>query len=337
MKDQPLVSIIIPCYNGASFVWRLLDSIFEQTYSNIEVIFVNDGSEDGTGDIARRYQERSEGRGFRFQYIAQENRGVCGAINAGLSVFHGEYLSIPNSDDWMEPVCIERMAGYLEDHLDKCVVISKGAIVLEKDLKRSGKCLERKNVSSCWIFEDLMLSKDIYFGSAGWMSRSKMFLEVNPQRHIYESRVGQNWQLYLPLLYKYECGFLQEVLWCYLLRTDSLEHRVKDPRGMIARTFQYEDILKHVLDDIGMPEEDRRDYLRQIRSKYTRERLQLAAEFHVPDVAEEEYSNLVQENAASLIDRYHYMRGKYRSVDRISKMVKGPLRAARKMKRMMKA
>ncbi|MGZ3918763.1 MAG: glycosyltransferase family 2 protein [Bacteroidia bacterium] len=94
MKND-LVSIIIPCYNSSEFIYDTLQSILKQTYSNIEVIIVNDGSTDDTGEKALSINDK------RINYFYQANAGVSAARNFGLKESKGEYIIFFDSDDLM--------------------------------------------------------------------------------------------------------------------------------------------------------------------------------------------------------------------------------------------
>ena len=83
-QNMPLVSIITAGWNGKNFVFKLFDSIIEQTYENIEYIYVDDGSTDGTDKIVLSYKERLKKRGIDFKYVRKENGGVSSALNCGL-------------------------------------------------------------------------------------------------------------------------------------------------------------------------------------------------------------------------------------------------------------
>lgn len=101
---QPLISIILPCYNVEQFVGRCLDSLLSQTYPNIEVIAVNDGSTDGTTDILRKYARQDK----RIRLIEQPNKGLSGARNKALQEATGTYIMYVDSDDWIEETtCVE--------------------------------------------------------------------------------------------------------------------------------------------------------------------------------------------------------------------------------------
>lgn len=101
---KPLVSVIIPVYNVLPFLREALDSVIHQTYQNLEIILVDDGSTDGSGEICDEYLSDS-----RVTVIHQENRGLSGARNTGLERMTGEYVAFMDSDDAFMPEMIEKM------------------------------------------------------------------------------------------------------------------------------------------------------------------------------------------------------------------------------------
>lgn len=103
MIERPRVSIVIPVYNGANYLREAIDSALVQTYSNVEILVVNDGSDDGgrTEEIALSYGER-------IRYIKKENGGVASALNAGIRNMKGEYFSWLSHDDVYYPDKIEK-------------------------------------------------------------------------------------------------------------------------------------------------------------------------------------------------------------------------------------
>ena len=100
---QPLISLIVPIYNVENYLWSCLDSIAKQTYSNIEVLLVNDGSPDGSGVICQEFVASDS----RFRYIKKANGGLSDARNVGIARAQGEFLSFVDSDDWIEPTYVE--------------------------------------------------------------------------------------------------------------------------------------------------------------------------------------------------------------------------------------
>lgn len=96
--SSPLVSIVLPVYNVEKYLPICLDSILNQTYQNIELVCVNDGSPDNCGQILEKYAAMDE----RILVIAQKNQGLSGARNTGMRYAHGEYIMFVDSDDWIE-------------------------------------------------------------------------------------------------------------------------------------------------------------------------------------------------------------------------------------------
>jgi len=333
MREQPLVSVITPCFNGETFVHRYFDSVLAQTYPNIEVFFVNDGSTDRTEEVALAYKMKLEARGIQMTYIYQENAGQAAAINQALPLFKGEYLTWPDSDDWMSPDCVEKKVRYLEAHPEKGFVLCKSAVVSEDRLDRVSGFLQRRNTASGRLFDDLIFEKDIYFAPGGYMFRSEALLNTIPRRRIYECKTGQNWQLMLPVAYRYECGFLDDVLYYYLVRKNSHSRTEIGYQDLLSKTYRHQDTLEHVVGEVDMPEGERREYLRGIKLKYIRKRLQLAAEFHEGGAAREEYLNLLRENAAGRQDRLTFLCARYRLLDRLYRAARLPARVVRKLGR----
>jgi glycosyltransferase involved in cell wall biosynthesis len=112
-SELPLVSIVIPAYNGSNYLRDAIDSALAQTYPNVEVIVVNDGSRDegATEDIARSY-------GDRIRYIYKDNGGVATALNLGIQEMKGEYFSWLSHDDMYLPKRIEKAIEALRQEQD---------------------------------------------------------------------------------------------------------------------------------------------------------------------------------------------------------------------------
>lgn len=96
---EKLVSVIVPVFNAEKYVNRCIDSILNQTYENLEVILVNDGSVDGSIKICEKWQKLDS----RVKLITQENAGVSAARNTGIENATGDYISFVDNDDWLRP------------------------------------------------------------------------------------------------------------------------------------------------------------------------------------------------------------------------------------------
>lgn len=106
MKEElPLISVIVPVYNVESYIHRCIDSILNQTYVNLEIILVDDGSPDNCGQICDEYAQKDN----RIIVIHQSNGGLSVARNAGLNKCTGKYIGFVDSDDCIHPEMYERL------------------------------------------------------------------------------------------------------------------------------------------------------------------------------------------------------------------------------------
>jgi glycosyltransferase involved in cell wall biosynthesis len=103
----PRVSVIIPVYNGAATIERVLDSVFEQTFDDFEIVVVDDGSTDETAVILERFSSR-------IAIVRQPNKGFCAARNAAIAKSTGEYLALLDADDFWAPTKLEKAIAILD-------------------------------------------------------------------------------------------------------------------------------------------------------------------------------------------------------------------------------
>lgn len=105
MHQDPLISIIVPVYKVEQYLSKCVDSILNQTYENLEVILVDDGSPDNCGNICDEFASKDD----RVRVIHKKNGGLSSARNAGIDVARGEYFGFVDSDDWIEPEMYEML------------------------------------------------------------------------------------------------------------------------------------------------------------------------------------------------------------------------------------
>lgn len=103
--SEAMLSIVVPVYNVAPYLEQSMQSILNQTYRNIEVILVNDGSTDGSGELCRKYAELDP----RIKLFSQENQGVTGARKSGIKLVTGEYITFVDPDDYIDLDLFQRM------------------------------------------------------------------------------------------------------------------------------------------------------------------------------------------------------------------------------------
>lgn len=104
-----LVSIIIPVYNAEKTLGKCLSSILNQTYNNLDIIVVNDGSTDNSDNICKKFQNKDK----RINYIYQKNSGVSNARNSGINLVKGEYVTFIDADDWIDNDFIESLMNLI--------------------------------------------------------------------------------------------------------------------------------------------------------------------------------------------------------------------------------
>ena len=112
MKEQKLISVVVPIYNVEKYLEEALNSIVNQTYKNLQIILIDDGSTDQSGVICDKYAKRDN----RITVIHQKNAGAGAAKNTGLELIKGDYFSIIDSDDYIELNMYEKMIGYMESY-----------------------------------------------------------------------------------------------------------------------------------------------------------------------------------------------------------------------------
>ena len=104
-----MVSVIIPVYNIKDYIGKCIESVIGQTYKELEIILIDDGSMDGSGDICDRYAVQDE----RIKVIHTCNEGVSSARNKGLEIMRGDYVLFADGDDWLASNMIERLLSFM--------------------------------------------------------------------------------------------------------------------------------------------------------------------------------------------------------------------------------
>lgn len=117
-----LVTVVVPAFNAANFLQRAVQSVLEQSYAHWELIIVNDGSTDATGQLADQLANQDE----RITVVHQENCGLSGARNAGMRIAQGTYIQLLDADDLLLPHKLQDQVGFLESRPDCAMVYGEG-------------------------------------------------------------------------------------------------------------------------------------------------------------------------------------------------------------------
>ena len=142
MEQNPLISVIVPVYNVEEFLPKCVDSLLSQTYENLEIILVDDGTKDNSDKLCDAYADLDP----RVRVIHKENGGLSSARNAGIDVAKGEYLAFVDSDDWIEPNTYEWMLELVRKYGVKLVCAGRYDVEYATGEKTKGLCPPREEV-----------------------------------------------------------------------------------------------------------------------------------------------------------------------------------------------
>ncbi len=133
------ISVIIPIYDVEKYLRKCLDSVINQTYKNLEIICINDGSPDNCGEILKEYSQKDE----RIVVITQENSGVSAARNKGIEIAKGQYIAFVDSDDFIEPECYELAIKEFENDPEiDLVSFGVNVISIRPDIDNENKSMQ---------------------------------------------------------------------------------------------------------------------------------------------------------------------------------------------------
>ena len=157
-----LVSIIVPVYNTVKYVEECIQSILSQSYKNIELILVNDGSTDGAGEICKRYEHLQN-----VKYVEQENRGATSARKQGVEESHGEWIMFVDSDDLL-----------LENAVKVMIDLADGTdIVLGAHTRNKKQISKLPNIIDPKQYLQLIYTRELYVAPFGRLFRKDLFNE----------------------------------------------------------------------------------------------------------------------------------------------------------------
>lgn len=148
--EYPLISVIIPAYNAEGTIHRACDSVLSQSYPNVELVVVNDGSKDATP----RLLEELASRHSNFRFVHQENGGVCKARNTGLKTASGAYIAFLDADDELLPDCLEML--FRVSQQENCDIVAGPSIRVRPDGSRSLKSYGVEGTPLIWEGKDAL-------------------------------------------------------------------------------------------------------------------------------------------------------------------------------------
>ncbi|MDD6222457.1 MAG: glycosyltransferase family 2 protein [Lachnospiraceae bacterium] len=305
--SNALVTIIVPCYNMSKTLPRYFNSVLNQSYKNIQVLAIDDGSVDNTREIILKYQPLFCEEGMELKYIYQQNEGLGAAINTGLKYIAGEFLCWSDPDDFYFPESIKKRIEILQDNPEYGVVSSDAYVYYADDLihpiKREAARFEHRFEKNQFEY---LLYEQSHFCAGCHMIRMSAFNDVNPEHEIYPAKRGQNWQLLLPVYYKYSRYYLDEPLYAYIVSPNSMSKGDITERRELARWDEHEKIIEETLGSMQISKEKKDNYLKSIAMRYAKKRFYTAIDYRDFKLLKTQYSILKINGALDqeLINRY---------------------------------
>ena len=226
--ENKLISVIVPVYNVMNYLKQCLDSIIQQTYSNLEIILVDDGSTDQSGSICDKYEERDS----RITVIHKKNGGLSDARNAGLSKCKGDYISFIDSDDYISPYFYEILMGVAEKKSCDIVALKAGTNFWDKE-EKPVLAKSKEEFTACYchsaVVLERMLYQDIETGAPLKIYKKETFENVwFPVGYFYEDVATT----YKPFINAGECAIVESNIYAYRKRKDSIIRQSFSPKKM---------------------------------------------------------------------------------------------------------
>jgi len=201
---KPLVSVLLPVYNGSRYLRKAIDSILGQTFRDYEFVIIDDGSADNTMEIIKSYRDE------RIRAIHQNNKGLAATLNIGIVLCNGTYIARMDSDDISMPTRLEKQVTYMENH-PRCALLGTRAEIWIGD-KRTDRFHDHPTDNLSLKFE---LMFDNYFVHASVMLRKSALEDLGGYTTDPVRQPPEDYELWSRFARKYEVANLPERLTIY--------------------------------------------------------------------------------------------------------------------------
>ena len=211
-NTTPLISVIVPVYNTEKFLKKCLLSLINQSYHNLELVIVNDGSTDGSGEICEDFKKKYR----NIKYIYQNNGGVSSARNKALKMCNGEFITFVDSDDWVESDYCEKLYNSIIKNNSDIALCGFNKIY---DSKKEKCSFSKDNVYSSSIYAKYILNPQTGFGMVAPKLIRK---EIIDNEFDSKLRIGEDALFMLQLAKNVKIvNYLDECLYNYRINSDS--------------------------------------------------------------------------------------------------------------------
>lgn len=203
IKEMPLVSVVVPCYNHEKYVKETIESIINQTYKNIELIVIDDGSKDNSVSVIKELADK-----YGFTFIHRPNKGLSATLNEGIRLAKGKYFTACASDDIFMLNKIEKQVEFMESNPEYGMCYGK--IVYFEDSIENTYEYPNSNKQG-WVFDDL-LNYGCFIPTPSTFMKKEVFETVGE----YDENLWiEDWDMWLRISQKYQVGYIDEYLAYY--------------------------------------------------------------------------------------------------------------------------
>ncbi|MBQ7596194.1 MAG: glycosyltransferase family 2 protein [Clostridia bacterium] len=246
-SENPLITVVIPIYKVEKYIRRCVESVLAQTYKNLEIILVDDGSPDNCPRICDEYAENDA----RVKVIHRENGGLSAARNSGIKIAQGEYISFIDSDDYVSPLYIEQLyiaLAHYDAAISECSY-SHNETELDTQIKSDFKLYNDKEALT-----EILIERDLITSACCKLFLTELFKTIQfPEGKLYEDYAV------MPMLFNKakKISFVNSKLYFYRVNEESITKCVFNEKHMqyfeIADGVNeyieknYPDLLKHSL------------------------------------------------------------------------------------------
>lgn len=221
---SPELSIIIPAYNASKYIEACITSIFSGTYNNMEVLLIDDGSTDGTGELCDRLTERYPA----IRLFHTDNRGIAEARNLGIEQAVGQYISFVDSDDLVSPIMFESMVKHMNS--DVPLVVCRYLRRQENEtMQLNSSVASYETVGQTELMKRLI---DDEYGAFAW---NKIFRKdiIDAKQIRFPQNCRAIEDMYFTWTYVQQCNkavFINDALYCYIMHSSSIMNTFRKNR-----------------------------------------------------------------------------------------------------------
>ena len=271
--EKSLVSVLIPAYNHEKYVKETIKSIIAQTYKNIELIIVDDGSKDSTWQKIEEMRDKCEERFVRVHFETKENEGTCRTLNKLLSIAQGEFVYLIASDDLAKPQAIEKEVSFLENNPDYVLVVGDSEIIDQEGRicywdKKKNNIYDKKRAKYFTLVQYIARHKRFKFTSERFGTYKELYL-INhvPNGYLIRKSIFDKIGYYTPdapiedhwlmlQISKYaKMKYIDDILFSYRWHSTNTMKNKEKMRAMVEKTRTYEEkILASINENEVLPD-----------------------------------------------------------------------------------